>query len=94
MSTILFCFEDDYHKEVDRNEKNVSFYIKNDQKLNYWMSFRKFKSNCYCAGQKQYSGTENIFGEITFIKKIGREIKLLVGQCSLCKRKNIKNFEW
>ena len=51
------------------------------------MSFQKFKTNSYCVGQKHYSGTKNNIGEITLNKKTGREIKLLVGQCSICNRK-------
>ena len=51
------------------------------------MSFQKFKTNSYCVGQEHYSGTKNINGEITFNKKTGREIKLFVGQCSVCNRK-------
>ena len=51
------------------------------------MSFQKFKTNSYCVGQKHYSGTKNIIGEITLNKMTGREIKLLVGQCSICNRK-------
>ena len=51
------------------------------------MSFQKFKTNSYCVGQKHYSGTKNIIGEITLNKKTGREIKMLVGQCSICNRK-------
>ena len=51
------------------------------------MSFQKFKTNSYFVGQKQYSGTKNIVGEITFNKETGKEIKLLVGHCSVCKRK-------
>ena len=51
------------------------------------MSFQKFKTNSFCVGQKHYSGTKNIIGEITLNKKTGREIKLLVGQCSICNRK-------
>ena len=51
------------------------------------MSFQKFKTNSYCVGQKHYSGTKIIIGEITLNKKTGREIKLLVGQCSICNRK-------
>ena len=46
------------------------------------MSFQKFKPHSYCVGQKPYSGTKNIVGEITFNKKTGKEIKLVVGQCS------------
>ena len=51
------------------------------------MSFQKFKADSFCVGQKHYSATKSVVGEITFNKKTGREIKLLVGQCSLCKRK-------
>ena len=51
------------------------------------MSFQKIKTKSYCVGQKHYSGTKNIVGEITLNKKTGREIKLLVGQCSICNRK-------
>ena len=51
------------------------------------MSFQKYKTNSYCVGQKHYSGTKNIIGELTLNKKTGREIKLLVGQCSICNRK-------
>ena len=51
------------------------------------MSFQKFKTNSYCVGQKHYNGTINIAGEITINKKTGREIRLLVGQCSICNRK-------
>ena len=51
------------------------------------MSFQKYKTNSYCVGQKHYSGTKNIIGEITLNKKTGREIKLIIGQCSICNRK-------
>ena len=51
------------------------------------MNSNKFKTNSYCVGGKHYSGTKNIAGEITHNKKTGREIKLLVGQCSICNRK-------
>ena len=51
------------------------------------MRFQKFKTNSYCLGQKHYSGTKNIIGEIKLNKKTGREIKLLVGQCSIFNRK-------
>ena len=50
------------------------------------MSFQKFRTDSYGIGQKHYSGTKNINGEITF-KKTGKEKKLLVGQCSVCNRK-------
>ena len=45
------------------------------------------KINSNCVGQKPLVWDKNIFGEITFNKKIGREFKLLVGQCSICNRK-------
>ena len=51
------------------------------------MSFQKFKTDSYCVGQKHYTGTKNIAGEITSNKKTGRETKLLVGQCSIYNRK-------
>ena len=51
------------------------------------MSFQKLKTISYCAGQKHYSGTKSINGEITFNKKTGREMKILNGQCVICKRK-------
>ena len=51
------------------------------------MSFQKFKTNSYCVGQKHYSGTKDISGEITLNKKTGKEIKLLVGKCVICNRK-------
>ena len=55
------------------------------------MSFQNFKTNSYCVGQKHYSGTKNIVGEIKPNKKTGREIKLLVGQYSICNRKKSMN---
>ena len=47
----------------------------------------KFETNSYCVGGKHYSGTKNITGEITVNKKTGKDIKLLVGICSICNRK-------
>ena len=51
------------------------------------MNSQKFKTNSYCVGGKHHSGTKNITGEVTLNKKTGREIKLLVGKCSICNRK-------
>ena len=51
------------------------------------MSVQYFKSKSNCVGQKHYSGTKSILGEITLYKKTGREIKLLVAQCLVCNRK-------
>ena len=51
------------------------------------MSFQNFKTNSYCLGQRRYSGTKNITGEIVYNKKTGKEIKLLVGKCVICDRK-------
>ena len=54
------------------------------------MSFQKFKTNSYCLGQRYYSGTKNITGEIAYNKKTGEEIKILVGKCVICdKRKSM-----
>ena len=54
------------------------------------MSFQKFKSDSYCVGGRQKSGTRNIVGELTYNKKSGKEIKLLVGKCLICdKRKSM-----
>ena len=51
------------------------------------MSSRNFKSDSFCVGGKHKSGTKNIVGQIRFKKKTGEDIKLLVGQCVVCKRK-------
>ena len=51
------------------------------------MSCQKFETNSYCVGQKHYSGTRNNSGEITFNKKTGKNIKLLLGQCWIINRK-------
>ena len=51
------------------------------------MNSQKFKSDSYCVGGKHRSSTKNITGEITFNKKTGKEIKLLVGKCIICDRK-------
>ena len=51
------------------------------------MNSQKFKSDSYCVGGKHRSSTKNITGEITFNKKTGKEIKLLVGKCIICDSK-------
>ena len=51
------------------------------------MNSQKFKSDSYCVEGKHRSGTKNITGEITFNKKTGKEIKLIVGKCVICDRK-------
>ena len=51
------------------------------------MNSQKFKTDSYCVGGKHRSDTKNITGEITFNKKTGKEIKLLVGKCVICNRK-------
>ena len=48
------------------------------------MSFQKYKSDSYCVGGRHKSGTKNIVGEITYNKKSGKEIKLLVGKYLIC----------
>ena len=56
------------------------------------MNYQKFKSDSYCVGGKHKSGTKNITGEITVNKKTGRQIKLLVGKCVICKREKSMIF--
>ena len=55
------------------------------------MNSQKFATNSFCVGGKHYSGTNSITGEITVNKKIGKEIKFLVGKCVVCDRKKINN---
>ena len=50
------------------------------------MSFRKIKTIRLCVGQKHCSGTINKVGEITLNKKIGKEIKIIIGKCVICDR--------
>ena len=52
------------------------------------MNFQNFKTKSYCLGQRHYSSTKNITGAIAYNKKTGKEIKLLVGKCMICDRKN------
>ena len=47
------------------------------------MSFQKLKNNSYCVGQEHYSSTKNLDDDLTFYKSAG-EVKLLVGQWSIC----------
>ena len=51
------------------------------------MSFQKFESASYCVGGRHKSGTKNIVGQLTFRKKTGKEIKLLVGKRVICDKK-------
>ena len=51
------------------------------------MSFQKFKSDSFCVGGRHRSSTKDIVGDITIIKKTGRDVKLLVGKCVICNRK-------
>ena len=55
--------------------------------LCYKWAFKKFKSDSYCVDGRHRSATKNIVGEITIIKKTGKEVKLLVGKCVICDRK-------
>ena len=50
-------------------------------------SSQKFQTDSYCVGGRHRSGTKNIVGEIRNSKKTGKEVKLLVGQCTVCNRK-------
>ena len=51
------------------------------------MTFSKFKTDSYCVGGRHRSATKNIVGDITINKKIGKEVKLLVGECVIIDRK-------
>ena len=51
------------------------------------MNSQKFENDSYCIGGTHYSGTKNSAGEITFIRKTGKENKLLAGKCSICTKK-------
>ena len=48
------------------------------------MSFQKFESDSLCVSGRHRSGTKNVVEEITFNKKTGKEINLLVGKCVIC----------
>ena len=50
------------------------------------MRFNKFKNISYCIGEKLYSATTNIRGDVTVNEKTGMSVKLLRGSCSTCKR--------
>ena len=50
-------------------------------------SSQKFQTDSYCVGGRHRSGTKNIVGEIRNNKKTSKEVKLLVGQCTVCNRK-------
>ena len=52
------------------------------------MSFQKFKSDSYCVRGRHKSGTKDMVGDITINKKTGKEVKLLVGKCVICNKKN------
>ena len=51
------------------------------------MSSQSFKTNSYCVGGRHHSSTTNITGDISIIEKTGKEVKLLIGRCSISKRK-------
>ena len=51
------------------------------------MSSQKFKTNSYSVGGRHRSATKNIVGDISFNKKTGKEVKLIVGKCVICDRK-------
>ena len=51
------------------------------------MIFQKLETDSYCIGGRHKSATKNIVGDISINKKTGKEVKLLVGKCVICKRK-------
>ena len=52
------------------------------------MGFQEFKTKSNCVEGRHHSFTTYIVAGKTINKKTGREIKLLIGPCSVCKRKN------
>ena len=46
------------------------------------MSFQKIKSDSCCVGRGHRSATAKIYGDLT-----AKDIKVLIGACSVCKRK-------
>ena len=51
------------------------------------MNSQKFATDSFCVGGRHRSGTKVITGETTVNKKTGKDTKLLVGKCVICKRK-------
>ena len=51
------------------------------------MSSQKVKTDSYCVDGRHKSATKNIVGEITLNKKAGKEVKLLVRKCVICKKR-------
>ena len=47
------------------------------------MTFNKFENDSYCVGGRHRSATKTIYGSIT-----SQGIKVLIGCCSICNRKN------
>ena len=47
------------------------------------MSFQKFKTKSFCVVGRHKSSTKDRVGEITFNKKDGKEVKILVGKCAI-----------
>ena len=91
LETITINLEVDDHEEVNFEGKALTFYIKISKNLkiaNFLMTFQKFKTKSFCVGGRHRSATTIIVGDIT-IKKTRKEVNLLVGQCLICKRKNL-----
>ena len=82
------CYlEDDINKEVNFNGETLTSTLHLIKRWNIKRASKYLKTKKNCVGQKHYSGTENIVGEIRFNKETGREINLLVGQRSERNRK-------
>ena len=50
------------------------------------MSFQKFKTNFFALAKNTTLGQRSLLVR-KHLKKTGREINILVGQCSICNRK-------
>ena len=48
------------------------------------MTFTIFRSNSYCVGRRHIAATKNIY-----VSKTSKGSKVLIGYCSICKRKKI-----
>ena len=92
LNTMTFYLEVDNNEEVDFNGETLSFTL---QMIKIWtnmffvllLSSQKFKTDSYCVGGRHKSATRDIVGDITFNKKSGQEVNLLVGKCVICNRK-------
>ena len=84
MNTITFYLEDYNDEEVNFNGETLTFTL--PMNIFYFhvfsKSFRKFKSDSYCVGERHWSATTKIYGGIN-----SKGSKVLIGYCSIRYRK-------